>query len=360
MESATSPAAIEQLLRKLANTPAPKKPEKPAEEKPAKLDTEAPEKPEGEATPPPEEKPEGEPPAEPAADKPEGEEKPEGEGDDDGEDSLVTPIKGNKARLSFTDEDKVGKLAAVYKHRNRDWTLEQAMEAAKKQLGVGQPPTTEKSAAETPAKPSDGLPETVEEIDAATTKLEAERLKAFTDLKFEDAAKMDITLRKLDVKRQRIERETERAVERQQQEQQTAYTTQFSESEKKAISLFPDAAKPDSAFGKRMVELEKVYEDTNDPIFTDPNKPLIIAQTVARELRIAPNTKTTPVTRPAKAPEPGKPGESKPKSILPSGSGKTAPPQSPNGEFATKVTKVQSLSELRKLAEASGIKMEGL
>lgn len=64
----------------------------------------------------------------------------------------------------------------------------------------------------------------------------------------------------------------------------------FSESLIMAKSLYDFMSNQESTEYKRVAEINNTLKLANDPLYEDPNKPLIIAQMVARELRIAPKS----------------------------------------------------------------------
>ncbi len=352
---ANDPAAIRALLDKTAQ-PAPPPAAKPAEsksgEKPAEAKPGESEKPTEETK--PEETAEAEPGEEKPAEAPEAEPG-EGEGDSD---AVITALKGNRAHLRLPPEsDQVGRLALALLKRNRDWTLKQATDAAEKQLGVEPEKPKEATApektAEKPATP--GTPSTIEEVDAETDRLEEEKAKATQDLRFEDVAKLDRQLRKLDRQRGDLVRENERTQAEKATQAETTYNQQFDSSVKRASELYDFAADAASEGGKRMLEIEEALKAGGDPLFNSPNKPLVIAQMVARELRIPPKSAKSavkPVAKPAPAPT------AKPKSVLTEGGATTTPPaKDQQGKLADSINGVRNLGELKKLAAGLGLNL---
>jgi len=293
-------------------------------------------------------------PAEETA-KPEEEESDPGEGDND---LPVTPLTAKRAHLRLPPEsDQVGRLALGYLRRNRDWSLEQAIEAAQKQLGVEKPASADEPASKsepgTAAKPTSGFPETVEATDAEIERLEDEKAKATTDLRFEDSAKLERQLRKLDRHRLDLVRQFEKVAIEQQAAREARYNVEFDKSASRAGELYDFAADPASEGGKRMLEIEETLRQTGDPLFNSPNKPLVIAQMVARELRIAPKTKAA--VKPAAKTAPAAP-TAKPKSVIAEGGATTTPAtKDSQGKFAESVNSVHTLGDLKKLAAGLGI-----
>jgi hypothetical protein len=280
--------------------------------------------------------PEGETPAEP-----------ETPADPDAAPEGETPetTEKNRFRLRLKQDDKAGKLAISIMRGDPSLTMEEALMNARAELGIKTPTAAPAEPEQT--KPGSDLPQTIEAVDSTIERLEAERTKAVKDLNFESVDEIDRNLRRLDRQRNVIERQTEQ----QQAEQAAAYERNFSASERKAADLYDFASKPDSEQGKRMLEIEGELQANNDPLYFDPEKPLRIAQMVAKEFNIAPKSK---VAKPA----PVKPAPTAPapkKNILPTGS--TVPPAtSPNGEIAKKITAASTPADLRKLMAGFGVR----
>lgn len=277
----------------------------------------------------------------------------ETETEEDEGDSPVTPSTAKKLRLRLPEKDQVGRLATEFLRRNRDWNMEQAVDAAKTQLGVK--PSKVEAAPDVPAKPKSDMPETVDAVDAKIAELEAEELKAADELRTVDQTKIQQQLRKLGRHRDTLEREAIQSRTQQEQQQRVAYDTTFSASEAKAIELYPDAGKPESAFAKRMVEIEAALEEAGSPVFHDADKPKIIANMAAKELGIAPKRKgqpAAPVSKPAATPPPPAPK----KNVLPGGGSRTATPsEDPNGEMAA-IAAARTPQELKALYKKAGIR----
>lgn len=266
---------------------------------------------------------------------------------DDGE---VTPIKSKKLHLRIPDGDEVGRLALAYMKRNRDLTMEDALSRARTKLGIK--PQQEQTQQTQPQEPESKLPKTLEDVETAIKNLRAERKKANTDLRFEDAADLSDQLEDMIQHRFSLERQAER----QQAEQVRSYEQKFRGSEAKAIELYDFANKPDSPAGKRMIEIDEMMKDNGDPTYDDPNKPLIIAQMVAREMSIAPRKKGTPAgpvkTATQTAPAPQQPK----KGLVPSGASRTTPTavnQKP--AIIAAAEQAKSIKDIRDIRKALGL-----
>ncbi len=292
---------------------------------------------------PPEEGAEGE--------QPEGEEETAGaeeEGTEGGEDP-INPITGKRAHLRLPPEDdKVGRLALSIMKRNQDLTLEEALERSRKQLGIK---PKEEAAAKKDEAPANGFPTTIEETDLAIKALRADRKKANTEMNFEAASDASDKLEDLIQHRFNLERQTERKAT----EEAATYERAFTDSEAKAVKLYDFAGKPDSPGGKRMAEIDAELEANGDPLFHRPDKPLIIAQMVGAELKIAPRRPGTPVA-PAKAAAPTNGTPPAKKQVLPGGGSRTTPPpvnQPP--AIDAKIKSVKSIQDLRSLRKEMGL-----
>lgn len=340
VKNAQTPAELRALTREMRESKPVTAPAEPAADPAAAKETDQP----AEAAEP---VAEGEPtgdPADPAqaaaADEPDDDADPDADGP-------VQPASGKRLRVRLPEGDKVGRLAAALLQRNKDMSMEEAMAKARDQLGVKSPdaPTT---AAE-PAKPKSDLPSTIEAVDAAIENAEAEHTKALIELRFEDAAKINSGLRRLDRHRGQLEKDGER----QQVEQATAYETGFISSEAKANELYEFAGQPDSAGGKRMLEIEADLKANGDPLYNSPDKPLKIAQMVAAELNIAPRRKGA--IAPAKAAAPITPAAPK-KQVLPGGSSRTTvAPVNQKPAIDAEIAAVTNIHELRKVQRKFGI-----
>lgn len=281
------------------------------------------------------EEPAAETPAEPAAT--------ETDDDDDG-DTPLEPFTGDRMRLRFGKEDKVGRLAATILKRNRDLTLEEAVGRARKELGI----KDEREATPT-QQPESQLPQTIEEVDARIKQLRADRKKANTDLKFEEVSDLNDQIEDLMFHRGEIQRQgdTKRAQEA------AAYEREFDASVSQAADLYPNSTDPNSDFGKRMIEIERQLKANDDPLYSSPKKPMKIAQMVAAEMNIAPRRKGAPAPAKAAAPAPAAPAK---KNVLPTGGSKTTVPVVPQKPVIDqRVENIKSLHDLRNLHKELGL-----
>ncbi len=274
---------------------------------------------------------------------PNGDENADPSGEYGGDDNPVTPYEGTRAHLRLAKDDKVGRLAASYMRRNRDMPMEEAMEKAKTQLGI-KPQSNDAKPTDSPnAAPN--MPATLDATEVAIKAAREQRRKANVELRFEEATEISEKIEDLMQHRLTLERDAERK----QASDAVDYNRKFAASEVRAVDLYEFASKPESEGGKRMREIEEDMELSNDPTFHSPDKPLIIAQMVAAEMRIAPRRKGTPAA-PAKSAAPA--AQPAKKQVLPSGGSRTTPvatnqPPAINSEIS-QITNPQQLREFRK------------
>lgn len=355
MAKASDPRSVKALLDSL-NKPAPAAQPAAAPDdgtEPAPTPAPVPEPPAAAPEPTPEPTPEpaaGDPPADPNAPEPEPTPEPAHtpepplDPDADPADGEITPVSADRARLRLNKDDDVGRMAAAFKIRNKDWTLEQCLDAAKAKLGVKPAGTPAPNA---PTNPD--LPQTVAAVDSAIDQLEADKIAAAKELDVTKVAELDVKIRKMDRHRETLEKQAER----QETQRATEYDTQFTASETRAADFYPDAAKPDSPFGRRMVEIEESLKELGDPLYFSPEKPLKVAQMVASELNIAPRKPGAKAPAPAPRPAAPKPAATPPKGILPTGGSKTAPAPAVN-PVADKIQAAKTPNDVHQLLRSLG------
>ncbi len=236
---------------------------------------------------------------------------------------------------------------------NPDMTLPEAMEKAKLELGGSQADSTDGDGTESAQQPQipDGVPSTTQEIDAKLAKLRDERKAASADL---DLARLDEIHEQIDQLVDARPLVAEQATRADQ-----SFNEQFRSSEQVVIEAYPDAAKHDSPFAKRMSEIDSEWERLGDPRFGAANKPQLIANLAAAELGVAPKSKsTTEPAKPSRA-NPATPVSSdKPSATSPSPVGKGLQPasgksrtQNTETQFDALVDGMSSLDDYDKLIE---------
>ncbi len=227
--------------------------------------------------------------------------------------------------------------------------MKQCVEAAEAKLGVAQPakPATDPAAPATPQ-----LPATVEATQSEILKLVALKKEAATGLRVDEMADIDEKIaalreHKLDLREAQVQ---------QRQKADIDYQSAYEASDRLAAETYRFASVPTSPAGKRMVEIEEAMERTGDPRFHDPNKPMLIANMVAAEFKIAPLSKTkAPAKAPAKAATPA--GDPPKKGILPSGGSSTAPAAPAVNAVEKRIAAISTQAELRNELKGFGIQI---
>ncbi|MEZ0300256.1 MAG: hypothetical protein ACAI35_27685 [Candidatus Methylacidiphilales bacterium] len=129
------------------------------------------------------------------------------------------------------------------------------------------------------------FPQSVDESTALLSQLRAERKVAMTrDLDFDKVAEIDEQMDHLkDYIRDLKESGTgPRPGEAEQ------WSRTLDASKAAAVDQYPDTTNRDSALVRRMVELDEVLRQSGNALYSDPDKPLRLAQMAANELGIAP------------------------------------------------------------------------
>jgi len=197
-------------------------------------------------------------------------------------------------RIRLTNFSKVEKLALTMKRENPKLSLAQAEAKARDVLGVVE---------DAPADGKETAPAaaaTVETVSAKITAAIAARTKAMKDdLDFAEADRLTNEIEALKDERAGL-REQEG---KQSTAKQAAYDTAFDAAQAKAVALYEFAKDAESAGFKRMSEIDAQLGENKDPLYDSPDKALVIAQMVARELQIAPKSAAAKaVVKPATAP----------------------------------------------------------
>lgn len=183
--------------------------------------------------------------------------------------------KRKHVNLSRMGEDKA-KLV-LFLDKNPDVPLEKAVEILGLKLTAD-----EQQQAETEAN---SAPTTLQEVSDLIAAKRAERKKAFgEDLDFKLAADLDEEIEALRDQADTLRRkETEVA-----SQEQTRIETEFETSKSNAVKYYPDAANANSALVAKMVEIDRLFEETGDDRFASADKPFLLAKLAAKELGIAP------------------------------------------------------------------------
>ena len=205
------------------------------------------------------------------------------------------------ARYRIKKNDVIGKTASALYKVNADWTMEQAIEAAK---------TLHPEIVSTPEKPETPETSPIEELNDVETQIaDLKKKKAIAIREFDGDAQVEIE--------EQLEALRDKKLDLAVKQRETAVTEEqrfYAEAEKyskQSLSLYPDMARPDSAQSKEAAKIDAILIAHDDPLLYDPMKPLRLAQMAAAKLAIPPYTAAPAptvkrvTTRPAMQPASG-------------------------------------------------------
>jgi hypothetical protein len=248
------------------------------------------------------EKPEDEQGEEPAETEEEAEEEPEQEKEDpaSGEDDEDEP-SNRSGRYRIRAKDEVEAEALSLRKRHPEWSLEQCLTKAKSILGVQETASDEsgESGQQAPTPTSADISRQIDE-------LRAKHKEATDNLEFSEAGEIFLQIEKLRDEREELRIEERIRKDKQEQEQYQSMERQFQDSERKAVTYYPETTDPDSAITKRIIELDRQMRDLDDPLYSSPDKPFILAKLAAKELGIPMSNPKAPV-KPKRLPTSSRP-----------------------------------------------------
>lgn len=304
----------------------------PAQQQPAADEEPEAEEPEAEAEEPGEEPAEEEPEEEEEPEAEEPEEEPEPERDD------------SSIRMRFRPKTDVDKRALELMKNNRDLSLEECFERARKELG-------QEESKPTPASEEQPAVETSESLTKKIQELKAEKRRAATEeLDMERAFEIDDELDELRDKLSEAKVREATAQKEEQEKANTEFDTQWGQAEARALDLYDFVNDPESPGSKLMADIDARLEAEDDPLFNDPRKPLKLAQMAAAELNIPPKSK-----RPAKPAPPSKPVRKSRPVVQPASGGARTQNKTPAAGLQQRINSVDSLEDLDDLNQELGI-----
>lgn len=231
------------------------------------------------------------------------------------------PPSPSSKRYRVRSEDPVELRAFELKARNPDMHIDECIAKAKAEASLNRRDN----------QPDGGeddqgvMPDTVEATEARIAELEQERKTAMIDdLDFERADELSAEIRKLDRHASDLQYRGKQQEAEAEAADHNQYVEAFEQSKNKAIELYPFVTETGEETA-RMDEIDAQLRENGDPLYDDPNKPLIVAQMVARERGIAPKGKSTKADYPPKSGTP--PRKNNP--VQPANpQARTAPPKS--------------------------------
>ena len=175
--------------------------------------------------------------------------------------------------------------------------LSEALELAKRNLGVEEKPNTyaedseEFEDEEYMEDPTQGV--TFAEAKADLKDLRKQASQALREGDLDEAADLNDQISDTEELIEEIAERDERDSYTQRQEHDTTFESSVSE----AYDLYPDFGNEDSEFFERCSEIDESLQYTDDPRYFDANKPLLIAKMAAAELNVAPKRKGSKSTK---------------------------------------------------------------
>lgn len=300
--------------------------------------------------PAPAEEEQGDPPAQPneeqAQEQEEQGQEEQSEGSEEGEEGAEESSReegqqSNRFRIRAKDELEAETLAL--RKRHPDWSLEECLTKAKSILGVDQQQQQQQAGNE--QSEQQAAPETVASISQQIKDLTAKKADAMRSMEFEEAADIDAQLEDLRDKRESLRITEVQAQARAEQQQIEQFDRVYAESERKAVTFYPDAAKADSEMVKVMIEMDRFMRDNGDPLYHSPDKPFILAKQAAARLGI-------PMAQPAAAGQ--KKTTTAPKSpIQPASGNARTTPAAPAPKLEERLEAVDSIEDYEEIV--SGI-----
>lgn len=245
------------------------------------------------------------------------------------EETEATP----QSRYRIRAKDDVEAEALALRKRHPDWSLKECLAKAEQVLGVA---TKEESESEdsTPARTSELV---AQEIEALLDEKEA----AMKGMEFEKVAELDRKFRALTKEESQLIAAEAKAEDTKQSSETARFEAEWDQSEARAVAHYPDCTDKDSALTKKMGEIDARMKRLQDPLFSSPNKPFLLAQQAAKELGI-------PMTDPAaaKKPVPAKKATTSRRPVTPaSGNARTTEPADTATKLEKRIGSVQTLDD---------------
>lgn len=184
---------------------------------------------------------------------------------------------------SWPEEER---KALLLRQRNPDMSLAEALERVR-----GTAPQEETQTQEANELPSQ------EDIQAHIAALKSERAEAKRNFDAEKELELE---EKLEAARNALEQVRIEAA-RLQQAEASRFEQTVEVSKGKAVELYPDVTDANSALVSKMMEIDSMLKETDNPLFFSPDKPLKVAQMAANELGIAPRNPNAKQPAPSKA-----------------------------------------------------------
>ncbi|RRJ97798.1 hypothetical protein Ga0100231_004895 [Opitutaceae bacterium TAV4] len=223
---------------------------------------------------------------------------PEGEVNSGADDADAASGKRKRVRIDVEGLTPLVRETIFILNRNRDLSLAEAEARAKQKLGIVDVGGSGSGATGSEGGGQSQTSQAEKDLAATRTVIVEKRAKAreaVKEMRFDEAATLQDELVDLQSK----EFDLRLSVHQEQQAAQEAARKEAGSvalrSKADAVALYPDVALAGSKLVERMEEIDRDLEETGNPLFSDPNKFLRVAQMAANELGIAPRSKKAAV-----------------------------------------------------------------
>lgn len=255
---------------------------------------------------------------------------PEEESDEENEPAAQT-------RFRLKAKNQVEATALYLRKQNPDWSLEDCLAKAKQALGV-----TDKKDDAPVDEVDDGTPKTVAEARQKLAQLRADKKAAYEALELDKVGEIDEQIENLrDLMPDLHERERNADVAQQQEFESTVEN-----SKAKAVQFYPDVTDSNSALVKKMAEIDAALKETDNPLFSSPDKPWKLTVMAANELGIAPKASQKPAAKPAPKPATRRPVQPA------SGAARSTPPASAAAKVDEQIEGIGSMADYENLVSS--------
>ena len=190
----------------------------------------------------------------------------------------------------FKPQDEVEKqamgLVKAAQKLGKHLSLKNAIARVEETLGIGDQPQSQQVSRE-PVKATPAPDALLVEASAKLAELRVARKVAFTqELDTEKAADLDDQIFDQIAKIQELKVQKVESVKN----AEAQYLNTFKQQETTAAKYYPQLKDASSPLFQRVAELDRQMKEMKDPLYFEADKPLILAQMAAKELRIAPKT----------------------------------------------------------------------
>lgn len=204
-------------------------------------------------------------------------------------------------RVRLINFDEIEKKAILLRRDNPHLSLKEALDIVT--------PKAKEPEAKDDSENSE--PESIDSLVSQIKDLKEQRKAA---LKAYDLEVVPDIEEKMELLEQKLYEAQEEARQR-AKEEDNAWQKTITESKQRMAEVYPDAAVKGSELQRKMIELDKIFTEQDNPICYDPNKYFKIAQIAANALNIAPRSyKSSTQTNAKPVAQPTKTGTSTPSS----------------------------------------------